>query len=92
MAEINHEFVVRGTEYRPCLVKKRRALFHRWEDRAETVGQSMLKGGPPAGQLWTVFGIVEYEDGTVEEVYPHEIKFIDGKFREYVWRDEDEAD
>lgn len=64
------------SEYRPCFVKGKKALFHRWADRAQVVGESILKGGHPAGQLWEVFGIIEYEDGTINEAYPNEIRFI----------------
>ena len=43
----------------------------------------MLRGGHSAGQLAATFGIVEYEDGTVHECYPQEIRFCDNKLEEY---------
>ena len=64
------------SKYRPCFVKGKKALFHRWADKAQVVGESVLRGSHPAGQLWEVFGIIEYEDGTINEVYPNEIRFI----------------
>ena len=68
-------------EYRPCLVAGRKALFHRWADRAELRAPSAL--GTPGGQLCQLFGIVEYEDGQVSEVYPNKIRFLDNKLAEY---------
>ncbi len=47
-------------EYRPCLVAGRKALFHRWADRAELRIASAL--GAPGGQLCQLFGIVEHLD------------------------------
>lgn len=72
----------RSIKLRPCMVKvgkkeERKALFHRWADRAEVVGESLLRGGHPSGQLWLTFGIVEMEDGTVIETYPSQIRFLD---------------
>lgn len=49
---------------RPCMVGKRRALFHRWADKLEN-------------QKHLVVGIVEWDDGSVHETYPSEIKFVD---------------
>ena len=48
------------TKVRPCLVGKRKALFHCWANKPDTA-----------------VGIVEYNDGSVHEVYPREIKFLD---------------
>lgn len=73
------------SDYRLCLVNGKKALFHRWEDRAQTVPESHLRGGPSAGQVWAVLGIVEYEDGTVHEAYPCEIIFIDDEFKKYAF-------
>lgn len=79
MAEIKFAY----SEYRPCIVCGKKALFHRWVDKAHVVSESALRGGHPAGQLWVVVGIVEYEDGTVHEAYPDEIRFVPGKIRDY---------
>lgn len=71
---------LRIVELRPCLVGGRRAIFHRWINTAHPV--------PPRGseitestryfQYRRTEAIVEYEDGTVDRVYPTEIKFVDG--------------
>lgn len=77
------EISVKFSEYRACVVKGKNALFHRWADKAQTVGESPLRGGHSSGQVWLVVGIIEYEDGTVHEAYPYEIRFLDGKLNEY---------
>lgn len=83
MAGLNGEIIIRTSEFRPCFVKGKKALFHCWEPKMQVVGESMLRGGHSAGQLAATFGIVEYEDGTVRECYPHEIRFCDNKLEEY---------
>lgn len=66
------------TEYlRPCYVHERKALFHKWEDKSEIVPPSIMVGGHNGGIVRCTLGIVEYEDGTVHECYPYEIKFVD---------------
>lgn len=51
--------------------------FHCWEYYTQTVGESPLRGGPAAGQISFVLGIVELEDGRVVSAYPSEIQFTD---------------
>lgn len=60
-----------------------RALFHCWSHRSEIVGESYLRGGHSAGQVSSTFAIVEYEDGTVHEVEPWSIQFVDNVMSEY---------
>lgn len=79
-------------ERRPCIVNGRRAMFHRWADNARPVTPRGIEEKEPADhyQLHTVGGIVEYYDGTVERVWPSDIRFIDGGgFEEIVWPEED---
>ena len=64
------------SDFRPCIVKGKRAVFHRWEDKAELISPGLTIGSHPGGQLWQVLGIVEYSDGTVHECYPNEIRFL----------------
>lgn len=71
---------LRTVELRPCIVGGRRAIFHRWVNSAHPV--------PPRGmeinektryfQFRRTEALVEFEDGTVDRVYPTEIKFVDG--------------
>lgn len=60
-----------------------RELFHCWSRRSEIVGESYLRGGHSAGQVSSTFAIVEYEDGTVHEVEPWSIQFVDNVMSEY---------
>ena len=65
---------------RPCYVEKkdatRKAIFHRWIDLSCPITQTLA--------------LVEYEDGTVEQVKPVSIRFADGgEFDEYIWEEEE---
>lgn len=64
-------------ELRPCLVDGKRALWHEWTTRWEIVPPSIMTGGHGGGQVSASFALVEYEDGTVEEVYPSRVRFLD---------------
>lgn len=76
-----------NSEYRPCVVHGyKKAIFHRWHEFCKVVEASPLIGGAPAGQIKYTLGTVELEDGTITEVAPQEIKFIDNKVNE-VWQD-----
>lgn len=76
MAEHN-TFLV-GPERRPCYVDGERAMFHQWIIRAQVAPPSLMVGGHMGGQLCETFGLVEYEDGRVGEVYPTQVVFADG--------------
>lgn len=91
-APMSMEF--RPTEIRPCIINGRRAIFHRWINSAHPV--------PPRGseinektryyQFRRTEALVEYEDGTVDRVYPTEIKFVDGgAFAAFDWSGAKEA-
>lgn len=60
-----------------------KALFHCWSERFWTIGESPMVGGYAAGQMSQTVAIVEYEDGTIHEHYASEIRFADGKVKEY---------
>ena len=66
------------TGTRACWCEGRRALFHQWVNEAYVVAQSPMVGGTPAGQLWAVLALVEFENGDVKTVRPEKIKFADG--------------
>ena len=68
---------------RPCLVKGKKHLFHCWDHRAWTVGESALRGGPAGGQCSMALAVVEDEYGQVHEVYPRDVRFLDDKVKEY---------
>lgn len=69
---------------RPCYISKKsfkngpkRAIFHRW---IEVIGAAQT------------LALVEYEDGTVEQVKPTNVIFTDSKqfFDEFYWAEEEE--
>lgn len=62
---------------RPCIVNGEKALFHRWSDKAEVIPPSPMIGGHPGGQLAQTVAIIEYDDGSVHEAYPSEVRFLD---------------
>ena len=66
-------------DLRPVIVGKegKRGYFHLWEQWFNVVGASAFPGGHSAGQVGSVYGIVEFEDGCVERVEPTEIIFVD---------------
>lgn len=78
-----------NSQYRPCLVKRDcdkggkerkevvKALFHCWVYKSEVVPPSPMVGGHSGGIVSGVLGLVENEDGTIDQVYPSRIKFLD---------------
>lgn len=64
-------------QLRPCKVYKRDALFHGWFLDARVVEPSPFPGGYPGGQLSQPIGLVEWNDGTIHAVHPHEVRFLD---------------
>lgn len=59
-------------EYRPCLVKGKKALFHKWLTKYDLIYKSEY-----------VKGLVEFENGHVGEFKSEDIQFCDNKFTEY---------
>lgn len=78
MESIHTRFLISNSEYRICVVDGKKALFHRWHEFCNVVGASPMVGGAPAGQIKYTLGTVEFEDGSIEEVAPHKIRFMDG--------------
>ena len=62
-----------------------KALFHCWNRRSELCDASPMIGGHPGGQVSATFAIVEYEDGTIHEVEPTNIRFVDNAMSEYAF-------
>lgn len=63
-------------ETRLCEVNGELGYFHCWEHYSKPVPASIMAGGPPAGVISRVYGIVEFKD-RVGRVEPHHIKFCD---------------
>lgn len=71
--------------------KRIKALFHCWYYRSELRDASPMIGGCPDGQVAVMFAIVEYEDGTVHEVKPTQIRFVDNAMSEYAFPEIEES-
>lgn len=82
MASFNSEIIIKA-ELRPCIVKDRKALFHKWIEISKIIEPSPMIGGHNGGLIKNTVAIIEYEDGIVTECYPYEVKFIDSKSQEY---------
>ena len=67
-----------------------KALFHCWNHRSELYDASLIIGGHPGGKVSGTFAIVEYEDGTVHEVEPQNIRFVDNAMSEYAFPEMEE--
>jgi hypothetical protein len=86
------ELLATMDERRPCWVRGRRALFHRWINSAHPV---LPRGVEPSDkarffQFRSVTALVEFEDGTVGRCYPNEVQFADGGgFDKFAWRETD---
>ena len=77
MASLNNIEVKQ--EIRPCYIKDiedRKALFHKWVHTKNLLGQEFE------------VGIVEYENGQIDEVAPRDIRFCDNKVKEYSFETE----
>lgn len=80
MGSLDGTIIYKTSEYRPCLVNGKEALFHRWVDISRLVDASPMIGGHPGGTVSYCVGLVECEDGQILEVSPGSIKFTDGLF------------
>lgn len=64
---------------RPCYVRKKKALFHRWIEMTFPKGSSFFH---------QTLAIVEFEDGHIEQVRPKSIVFADGgRFNDITWKE-----
>lgn len=77
MAAFPTEITVKSSEYRPCMVGDKKALFHRWVHISQIVPPSVLKGGHSGGVIADDVGLVEFEDGSVGKVFAEKIHFLD---------------
>lgn len=101
MAALDGKIAI-GIEYRPCMVKteeerEAKALFHRWgtkrlpyDEISTSVSGFFIKKFE--GFVEETFAIVEYEDGTVHEVEPQYIRFVDNAMSEYVFPEMEKKD
>lgn len=88
MAQLWNDIKITTCEGRPCWVNGRRAIFHRWTDSARPVKQAVTnEDGVEHFQKYSVHGLVEYEDGTVDRECPNVIQFADSweHFQQFNW-------
>lgn len=88
MFRTNKRIEIQESEYRPCWVRGRKALFHRWAYSAHPVLPRGMTADANARyfQFRNTRALVEYEDGTMDRVYPTDIQFADGgRFQDYAW-------
>lgn len=85
------DITISTSEYRPCYVNGKKALFHKWEEFAKPIAPSALIGGDPGGQIKYTLGLIEYEDGQIAKVEPTCIKFCDYKLNEYAFDEMESA-
>lgn len=88
MAQLWNDIKITTCEWRPCWVNGRRAIFHRWTDSARPVKQAVTnEDGVEHFQKYSVHGLVEYEDGTVDREWPNVIQFADSweHFQQFDW-------
>lgn len=83
-------------EYRPCYANGRMALFHRW---VNTANPALPKGVDASNEKARFFqhrsttALIEYADGTMDRVWPQDIRFADGgRFKEYEWKTLEQLD
>lgn len=68
---------VAASEVRLCKVGGELGYFHTWEQFAKPIEAGLTIGSHPAGQLSSIFGIVEFQN-RVARVDPEQIRFCDG--------------
>lgn len=77
---MNNEITMKY-ELRPCIVEGRKALFHSWQRSVDYIPP--LKDKHLGGTTEYIIGIIELENGTIQQVSPDEIRFIDNKVKAY---------
>lgn len=68
---------------------KHKALFRFWSKKHSFLNSNVYAGAytQPSHTIQSI-GIVEYEDGSVHEVLPQDIGFVDGKVKDYDFKTE----
>ena len=95
MAALDGKITI-GRELRPCIVENSvKALFHLWVVKRfpHYEIKSPVKGflnQSFEGFVENIFALVEYEDGTVHEVEPTQIRFVDNAMSEYAFPEMEE--
>lgn len=75
--------------YRTCRYRGENYLFHFFAQDSYVVSDSMATTWCPAGQVSTLYAVIENKDGKIECVRPREITFTDNEFSKYYFRELD---
>lgn len=83
MAKFSDEIIIKQ-ELRPCIVTYEKSevkgLFHKWIEITDLIRYKIT------------VGLVELEDGRMDEVPTSKIKFIDNKIKEFCFEEETKID
>ena len=96
MAELDGKITI-GIDYRPCTVhipEQRELRRKANEDFPREIVIAPAQDIKAIFHTWNTFtgkGIVEYGDGTIHEVEPTQIQFVDNAISEYVFPEENES-
>lgn len=88
--------ITNGIEYRPCMVHipEQRELRRKVnEDFPREIVIAPAQDIKAIFHTWNTFtgkGVVEYEDGTIHEVEPTKIRFVDNAMSEYAFPEMEE--
>ena len=74
MASVGTDIIIRQ-EYRPCWVNGKKGLFHKWLVKKDFICQNEY-----------AVGLVEFENGSIEEIKSERIYFSDRKVKKYVFK------
>ena len=69
------DILISTNEYRTCIVMRRKCLFHQWIKKNDILNNQYL------------LGLIEFEDGHLEEVPISNIIFNDNKIKEYDFKE-----
>lgn len=83
--------ICESVECRPCIVKGCKCLFHRWVEHSEIVPPSPMVGGHGGGEHRYITALIECENGTITEVAPKDVKFVDNKINDYLFPNDKEV-
>lgn len=72
------DILISTNEYRTCIVMERKCLFHQWIKKNDILKNEYL------------LGLIEFEDGHLEEVSICNIIFDDNKIEEYFFKGREE--
>ena len=75
--------------YRTCRYRGKNYLFHFFAQDLYVVSDSMATSWCPAGQVSTLYAVIENKDGKIECVRPQEITFTVNEFSKYYFRELD---